>query len=103
MKAYEMEMKFTATLGLKFINDMLQRLGDSGKYQVKDALTITIKQVLPCIPDDDYLRKVEQAIIDTYKPNKDFDILECHFSGYNYLKEIDTDKIRPKESEDNET
>lgn len=97
MKAYEMEMKFTATLGVKFINDILQDLGDPGRYQIKDALTITIKQVLPCIPDDDYLHKVEQAIIDTYKL-KDFNILSCHFAGYNYLKEVDTDKIKLKEN-----
>lgn len=102
MKAYEMEMKFTATIGLKFINDILHDIGESGKYQIKDALTFTIKQVSPCIPDEDYLHKVEQAIIDTYK-HKDFDILECHFSGYTYLKEVDTDKIRPKESEDEST
>lgn len=98
MKAYEMKMKFTATVGVKFVNDILRELGDPGRYQIKDALTITIEQVLPFIPTEEYLRKVEQTITEHYQIN-DFDILECHFAGYSYLREVDISESKPKESE----
>ena len=98
MKAYEMEMLFTATIGLKSINNMLRQMGDPGKLQIKDALNISIKQVLPCIPDDEYIHKVEQVIIDHYETDE-IEVLSCKFTGYKSIKEIETDKIRPKESE----
>lgn len=96
MKAYEMKMLFNASLGLKTINGFLEQLGDSGKYQIKDAIQIGLTQVLPCVPDDEYIRKVEQCLLDNYE-TKEFNLTSCKFVGYEYLREIETDKIRLKE------
>lgn len=90
MKAYEMEMEFSASVGLKEINDVLQACGLREQMQVKDALKFSIKQRLAWIPDDDYLRKVAELIRDHYETDK-FTLTECHFVGYKYFREIETD------------
>lgn len=85
--AYEMEMTFSASIGFREINDMLSHMGMEERLQIKDALKISLKQVLPCIPDEDYLRQAAQIIKETYR-TRVFTITECHFVGYRYIREI---------------
>lgn len=90
VKAYEMEMVFTASVGLKQINSFLEQMFDE-KLQVKDALSISIKKVLPVIPDDDYIQKIAGIIKDNYE-TKDINITEIHFDGYKYLRQISVEE-----------
>ena len=86
-KAYEMEMIFSASVGFKQLNNMLKQCYFDERVQVKDALSISIRQVLPVIPDEAYLSKVAEIIKENYETD-DLNIIECHFTGYKYLREI---------------
>lgn len=86
-KAYEMEMLFSVSVGFKEINDFMAQMGFHDELQLKDAVTVSVKQVLPTVPDDDYLRKVADVIKDSYK-TKEVTATECRFTGYKYLREI---------------
>lgn len=86
-KAYEMEMMFSVSVGFKQINDMMAQLGFNDKLQIQDAVTVSVKQVLPSIPDWDYLSQVADLIKENYRTN-DLDCTACHFTGYKYLREI---------------
>ena len=87
-KAYEMELIFTASVGLRQINDFTKQCGFDEILLVKDALTVTIQQVLPRIPSEDYLKELAQVIKETYV-TKQFNVTECRFTGYKYLREIE--------------
>lgn len=79
MKVYEMEMEFEVTVGLKEINDFMNLMG----FEEKATLTgqiMTLKQTIPFIPDEVYLRKVEGIIHEHYETEK-FDIIDCKFKG----------------------
>lgn len=91
MKVFEMEMLFTASVGFREINDILQQMGMNEALQAKDAMTISVKQVLPHIPGDDYLKAVAQTLKDHYMTDK-INITECHFSGYKYIREIEQEE-----------
>lgn len=84
---YEMEMTFSASVGFREINDILHHMGMDDSLQIRDALTISVKEVLPCIPDEDYLRLVAQTIKDHYATEK-INLTECRFTGYKYIREI---------------
>lgn len=90
-KAFEMELIFTASVGLRQINELTKQCGFDEILQIKDALTVTIKQVLPSIPTDDYLRELAKIIKETYK-TKQFNVTECRFTGYKYLREIEQEE-----------
>lgn len=87
MVLYEMEMMFSASVGLKQINDILLQTGCNDRLQVKDALSISVKQTLPSIPGEEYLRQVADVLKSNYK-TKDVDITECHFTGFRYVREV---------------
>ena len=87
VRAYEMEMVFSASVGLKQINDILRQTGCNDTLQIKDALSVYIKEVLPAMPDEEYLRKVAEVIKSNYETN-DINITECHFAGYKSIREI---------------
>ena len=63
MKVYEMEMEFEVTVGLKEINDFMNLMGFEEKAVLTDQI-MTLKQTIPFIPDEVYLRKVEGIIPD---------------------------------------
>ena len=86
-KAYEMEMVFSASVGLRQINEIMEQMGCTDKLPIRDALSVSVKQVLPTIPGDDYIKAIADAIKENYK-TKDFTVTECHFTGYKYLREI---------------
>lgn len=86
-KAYEMEMVFSVSVELRQINDFMAQMGIDDKIQIRDAVSVSLKQVLPIIPDDDYLRKVADVIKDTYK-TRDIAATKCRFTGYKYIREI---------------
>lgn len=86
-KAYEMEMLFSVSLGLRQINDIMAQMGCNDKLQIRDAATISYKCVLHVIPDDGHIRKIADAIKEYYK-TRDFTVTECHFTGYKYIREI---------------
>ena len=86
-KAYEMEMVFSVSVGLRQINDIMAQFGCNDELQIKDAVQVSVKQVLSAIPNDEYIRTVAEAIRKTYK-SKDFTCTDCKFKGYKYLREI---------------
>lgn len=87
MNLYECEMMFTASVGLKTINDLLSQCRLDEKLQIKDALTITVTQTLPEIPSDEYLKTVAKIIMEHYE-NREFNIVACRFSGYRNIRVI---------------
>lgn len=84
---YEIEMVFSASVGFKTINDILRQTGCNDTLQIKDAITISVKQTLPTIPNEEYLRKVADILKNNYE-TKDYNITECHFTGYRNIREI---------------
>lgn len=86
-KAYEMEMQFSVSVGFRKINDFMAQCGFDEKLQMQDAVTVSLKQVLPTIPDFEYIQKVEDAIRETYK-NDEIEATSCQFKGYKYIREI---------------
>lgn len=96
MKLYELEMMFTASIGLKQINDILEQCGCNDLLMVKDAITITVKQVLPEIPSTEYLKKIADILKENYE-TKDINIIECHFSGYQNIRVIDQEELKHAE------
>ena len=86
-KAYEMEMVFSASVGLRQINEIMEQMGCNDQLQIRDALAVSVKQVLPTIPGDDYIKAIADAIKENYK-TKDFTVTECRFTGYKYIREI---------------
>lgn len=89
---YEMEMIFSASVGFREINDILHHMGIDDSLQIRDALTISVKEVLPCIPDEYYLRLVAQTIKDYYETEK-IKLTECHFIGYKYIRKIKQERV----------
>jgi hypothetical protein len=86
-KAYEMEMLFSVSVGLRQINDIMAQMGCNDELQILDAVTVSVKQVLSAIPNEEYIRTVAEAIRETYK-TEDFTCTGCNFKGYKYLREI---------------
>lgn len=87
IRAYEVEMLFTASVGLKQINELLNQMGSRDELQIRDAVTISVKQTLPTVPSEDYLKLIAETIRKNYE-TKDINLTECHFTGYRYLREI---------------
>lgn len=92
MALYEVEMMFTASVGLKRINGILRECGCDEVLQVKDAFTFTVKQVLVEMPDEEYLKKVADIIKENYE-TKDINIISCHFSGYRNVRVIKREEL----------
>lgn len=80
MKVYEMEMEFAVVVGLKDLNDIMNSYGFSGRTGVS-GYTLTLTQTIPFIPDEAYLKKVENVIKTKYQANN-LEILDCKFKGY---------------------
>ena len=85
-KAYEMEMLFSVSVGFRQINDIMAQLGCNDKLQIRDAVTVSVKQVLSAIPNEEYIRTVEEAIKESYN-TRDLTCTACCFTGYRYLRE----------------
>lgn len=90
MTLYKCEMMFAVSFGFKTINNILSQCGCKELLQIEDAGTFTVTQILPKIPDDDYLRKVEDIIKANYD-TKELNVTECHFSGYKNIKVMQTE------------
>ena len=86
-KAYEMEMVFSASVGLKEINDMMHQIGFKESLQIEDAIEIKLQQTLVSLPDEDYIRRVAEIIKNNYETDR-FNITDIHFTGYKYIREI---------------
>ena len=86
-KAYEIEMVFTASVGLKEINDIMHQCGCDGSLQLKDAIQIKLKQIFVALPDDDYIHRVAEIIKTNYESER-FNITDIKFDGYKYIREI---------------
>ena len=86
-KAYEAEMVFTASVGLKEINDIMHQFGCDGSLQIKDAIKIKLKQTFVSLPDEEYIRRVAEIIKTNYETER-FNITDIQFDGYKYIREI---------------
>ena len=86
-KAYDMEMVFSVSVGLKEINDFMHQIGFNDSIQIKDAIEIKLQQTLSTLPDEDYIRKVAEIIKTNYETER-FNITDIHFTGYKYIREI---------------
>lgn len=90
IKAYEMELVFTGSLGMKEVNAFLRECGSEDTYLFKDALQIKVKQTLLKIPDEAYLNEIAQILKETYE-TKQFNLTDCRFTGYSYIREVEVD------------
>ncbi len=87
---YEMELKFRLSIELKGINDIMSNFGFTEKVGLKDAVELTMKQIVPFIPDDEVIKEYSKMIKENYlKNNKDFLCSACEFCGYNYLYAVE--------------
>ena len=86
-KAYDMEMVFSASVGLKEINDFMHQMGFNESLQIKDAIEIKLQQTLASLPDEDYIGKVAEIIKTNYE-TEHFNITDINFDGYTYIREI---------------
>lgn len=87
VKAYEMKLIFSGSVGLKTINDILHQCGCNEKLHIRDALKINLTQTLLRIPDEEYLSKVARILEENYE-TKELKMTECHFVGYEYIREV---------------
>ena len=94
MPLYECKMMFTVSFGFKTINDILSQCGCDERLHVKDAGTFTVTQLLPEIPNEEYLQKVAGIIKNNYE-TKEFNVIECRFAGY---KNIQVVKLEEEEN-----
>lgn len=86
---YEMELKFRLDIELTGINDIMSGFGFTEKAGLKDAVTVSMKQVTPFIPDDETINEYSKIIKENFlKEHKDFSISACKFCGYGYLYAI---------------
>lgn len=92
MTLYKCEMMFSVSFGFRTVNEFLSQCGYDEQLHIKDAGTFTVTQVLPEIPDDEYLRKVADIIKRNYE-TKELNVIECHFSGYKNIKVIQAEEI----------
>lgn len=82
VKVYDMIMEFELTVGLKSVNNFMNEMGFDGKTCVTGP-TLTVTQTLPVVPDADYIKKVENAVVEHYKKSdSDLDVTNCVFKGY---------------------
>lgn len=86
-KAYEIEMVFTASVGLKEINDIMHQFGCDGSLRIKDAIKIKLKQTFVSLPDEEYIRRVAEIIKTNYETER-FNITDIQFDGYKSIREI---------------
>lgn len=86
-KAYEMEMLFSVSVGFRQINEIMAQMGFHDELQIRDAVTVSVKQVLSVIPDEEYIQTVAETIREHYK-TRDLTATDCKFTGYKYLREI---------------
>lgn len=94
---YEMSLKFTASAGLKSLDDMLSSaFPGEGLPRLKDAVTIRMRQVLPVVPDEAMIQAYAETIRKTYS-ERDTTLHDIRFDGYDYLRVVKTD------DENNET
>ena len=91
IQAYEMEMVFSASVGLKKINSILDNIAFAEKLQVQDALSISLKQTLPFVPDDNYIQQIAGVIKDNYETDE-INITQIRFVGYKYLRQISVEE-----------
>ena len=92
MNLFECEMMFTATVGLKGVNDFLERCNFDERLQVKDALCILVTQTLPEIPSDEYLKTLAKIIKENYE-HRELNIVACRFSGYKNIRVVTREEV----------
>ena len=80
MKVYEMEIEFEVVVGLKEINDFMNAIWFEEKTGVSGQ-SIILKQTIPFVPNEEYLKKVANIIKEKYETEK-LEILDCKFKGY---------------------
>lgn len=89
---YEMELKFKLSIEFKEINDIMVACFNE-KASLKSTIELTIKQVVPFIPDDEILAEYAKMIQEHYlRNNKEILCSSCVFCGYNYLYIVKTEK-----------
>lgn len=94
---YEMSLKFTASAGLKSLDDMLSSaFPGEGLPRLKDAVTIRMRQILPVVPDEAMIQAYAETIRKAYS-ERDTTLHDIRFDGYDYLRVVKTD------NENNET
>lgn len=84
---YEMELRFKLTMGFKEVNEIAHLCGFKEKLVAKDAITVTMKQTVPFIPNEETIKQYAEVIKKGYN-GKELTCEECVFDGYTYIREI---------------
>lgn len=64
IKAYEMELVFTGSMGMKEVNASLRKYGSEDTYLFKDTLEIKFKWMEPVFCDDIYIQDMAEALLE---------------------------------------
>lgn len=90
MKVYEMEIKFDATVEMTSMASFLKLMDTSPSLAQMENIPIILTQTIPFVPDEEYLNKICDILVEKYKVNG-FKVVKCEFGGYNKFieKEIE--------------
>lgn len=90
---YELVLRFVLDVGLKEVNDIMDKLGVPDKMFAKDAAVVRITQTTPFIPDEETIKKLKEIITDGYN-NSDskLDVHSIRFDGFESIKVLTPQK-----------
>lgn len=84
---YRMKIRFKADAGINEINNILAQLGDEGKMLSRNAVTLTMEQTVPFVPDGTTLEHYAKVLQEGYS-QKNVTLYNARFDGYEYLHAV---------------
>lgn len=90
MNCYRVSMVFSYSLGLRFMKDMFQHLGETGDVIVSQMDT-TISLNMPKLPTEEQRNAICKLYMDAFNENAKMDLYIVHgeFKGYKDIQEIE--------------
>lgn len=92
---YKMQLRFSLSIGFSRLNNMLEECGFSEKTIAKNAISMTMQQVVPFVPDPETIDIYKETIKENYnKDHPDMNIHDIKFEGYDYLYRVELDTLK---------
>lgn len=92
---YEMKLNFKADMGVASMDDFLEHMGMHELPTLENAMTLSIEQTVPFIPDETMIKAYAKTLKET-KLDK-LVVRDIRFDGYEYIYPV----YKPKKSLDN--
>lgn len=90
---YELVLRFVLDVGLKEVNDIMDRFGMSDKIFAKNAAIVRITQTTPFIPDEEIIEKFKEIIADGYNDGSSkLSVHNIRFDGFESVKVMTSQK-----------